>query len=76
MTDIRDKIRKTLTDHSEGLTILEIAKFIGVHRHTATKYVYELIGSRTIFERRIGNAKLCYLSESAVAKRLARRSSK
>jgi len=60
---IKKSIVDTLNKHSEGLTILDISKQIGVHRHTGTKYVYELIGAGLILIREIGRAKVCYLKE-------------
>jgi hypothetical protein len=60
----REGIVKALREHPEGLTIKDIAELTGSHRHTITKYVYELIGARVILERDIGAAKLCYLMET------------
>lgn len=60
---IKEKIVSVLKDHPEGLPILDIARFVGVHRHAVTKYVRELIGEDTIQIREIGTAKLCFLRE-------------
>jgi DNA-binding Lrp family transcriptional regulator len=57
----RETILKTLNYHPEGLTITSIAIRTKMHRHTVTKYVYELIGSGIIQQRIVGMAKLCYL---------------
>jgi transposase len=57
------KIIKVLGDHSEGLSITEIAKILGVHRHTITKYIYQLIGANIICQRKIGPVRLCYLKK-------------
>ncbi len=57
----RETIIKLLKRHPEGLTISSIADHCGIHRHTATKYVYELRGADLITERDIGPAKLIYL---------------
>ena len=57
---IIDALRK----HPEGLTLRDIAEIVGHHRHTITKYVYELIGAQVIHQRDVGAAKLCYLRES------------
>jgi len=65
---MREKIIKVLSKHPEGLPILTIAKLVGSHRHTITKYVYELIGSGIIYQRRVGSAKLCYLKEDFIEK--------
>lgn len=59
---IEKKILALLKEHPEGLPILEIAKHIGVHRHTVTKYIYYLMGTGAIHQREVAAAKLCYLS--------------
>lgn len=63
---IREKIVKLLRKHPEGLPILEIAELVGAHRHTVTKYVYELIGADVIRIRRIGTAKVCILKNKYI----------
>jgi hypothetical protein len=63
---VEEKIIKTLREHPEGLPILEIAKIIGSHRHTVTKYIYHLIGDGTIYEREIGPARLCHISSKLI----------
>ena len=60
---IKEKIIKILRDHPEGLTIVDIAKNLGMHRLTATKYIYSLVGAGIIYQRIIGPAKLCYLKK-------------
>lgn len=60
---VKSKIKKVLLDHPEGLHILGIAKLVGVHRHTVTKYIHELIGAGVIYQREIGTVKICYLSQ-------------
>ena len=60
---VEEKIIETLREHPEGLTILNIAKLIRMHRHTATKYIYLLTGARAVYQREVGAAKLCYLKE-------------
>jgi hypothetical protein len=61
---LREKIIEALRSHPEGLTLKDIAEIVGSHRHTITKYVYELIGAQVIIQRDVGAAKLCYLKES------------
>ncbi|NIM46745.1 MAG: hypothetical protein GTN40_01135 [Candidatus Aenigmarchaeota archaeon] len=61
--DPRKSILEVLREHPEGLTLLSLAKFSGLHRHTVTKYVHELLGAGIIFQRSVGVAKLCYLKE-------------
>ena len=57
---VKGKIRKVLQAHPEGLSILEVAKLVCMHRHTVTKYIYQMIGSGEIYQRELGPAKLCY----------------
>ena len=52
-----------LESHPEGLTLVSLADISGLHRHTATKYVNELILSGLVSQRTVGMAKLCYLTE-------------
>lgn len=59
----RERIIKLLKEHPEGLTTVEIARMLGSHRHTITKYIYQLIGEDLIHQRKVGSAKLCYLKE-------------
>lgn len=65
---IREKIISILRKHPEGLPILKVAELVGSHRHTVTKYVYELIGAGVIRIREIGTAKVCFLKEKFVEK--------
>ena len=59
------RILDYLKKHPEGITILNLADALGVHRHTATKYVYSLEGKGLLRIRKIGFAKLCYLKKGA-----------
>ena len=56
------KILKYLEKNREGDTFSGIAKALGMHRHTATKYIYKLIGEGKIRIRRISTAKVCVLA--------------
>jgi len=58
---IREKIIKILKEHPEGLTTVDIVKYIGMSRHSLAKYIYQLLGEGKISQREIGTAKLCYL---------------
>jgi len=51
----------TIGEHPEGLTFTSLAEHVGLHRHTITKYIYELMGAGVIEQRNVGMAKLCYL---------------
>lgn len=59
---IKERIKKVLLKHPEGLHILGIARLVGAHRHTVTKYIHELIGAGVIYQRDFGTIKICYLS--------------
>jgi predicted transcriptional regulator len=59
--NFRDRIIKILIKHPEGLATTEIARILGSHRHTITKYIYQLVGEGVIYQRKVGTAKLCYL---------------
>lgn len=63
-SDIEERIVSLLSHHREGLTLLNIAGALGIHRHTARKYVDILADEGAITQREVGQAKLCYLSES------------
>ncbi|MFH8092606.1 MAG: HTH domain-containing protein [Candidatus Aenigmatarchaeota archaeon] len=60
---VKEEILQLLSKHPEGLTITSIAEKLGIHRHTATKYVKDLILSGKINERNVGMAKLCFLNK-------------
>jgi DNA-binding IclR family transcriptional regulator len=59
--NIKQKIIDILSKHPEGLIVNEISKILDIHRHTLTKYIYQLVGEQTIYQRKIGSAKLCCL---------------
>ncbi|MEM7821342.1 MAG: Hint domain-containing protein, partial [Candidatus Aenigmatarchaeota archaeon] len=59
--DSIEKIITTLRKHPEGLTLSSLAKLSGLHRHTSAKYIRKLVKAGTVFYRKIGSAKLCYL---------------
>ena len=61
--DIKEKIVGVLSKHPEGLTFTQVAVEVGMHRHTVTKYIYELKGEGTISIRNLGTLKLCYLKK-------------
>ena len=65
----RDVIIDILKKHPEGLTITAISELTKLHRHTVTKYMYELRGADIIQEREIGPARLCYLKNGKLGKR-------
>jgi hypothetical protein len=60
--DPRRLIVDALRKNPEGLTLLSLAEVTGLHRHTCTKYVHELIGAGIVHQRNVGVAKLCYLN--------------
>ena len=59
---MKERIVETLRRHPEGLTIHDISRLIGTHRHTTTRYLAELRGAGIIVHRPIGSAILHYLS--------------
>jgi DNA-binding IclR family transcriptional regulator len=60
---IKEKIIEVLSKHPEGLTFTQIAKEVGMHRHTITKYIYELKGEGKVSIRDLKTLKLCYLKK-------------
>ena len=66
--DPRQSILEALRNHPEGLTTVSLAEVCGIHRHTATKYVYELMGAGIVYRREIGPAKLYYLREKITSR--------
>ncbi|NIO22630.1 MAG: hypothetical protein GTN38_01200, partial [Candidatus Aenigmarchaeota archaeon] len=65
----RELIIGVLKKHPEGLTITAISELTKLHRHTVTKYLYELRGADIIQERTIGPARLCYLRDGFTKKK-------
>lgn len=61
--ELKQQIVKILEERQEGLTILSISKILGINRATVTKYIYELSGAGVISYRKIGTAKLCFLTK-------------
>ena len=61
--NIKEKLLNVLSDHPEGLTFTQIARELGMHRHTITKYIYELKGEGIVFVRDLKTLKLCYLKK-------------
>jgi len=58
---VEKKIISYLKKHPEGIMIIDLAKVLGIHRHTVIKYIYRLEGREKIKIRKVGIAKLCYL---------------
>lgn len=63
ITNTKDLITKILREHPEGLMLSEIAELTGMNRLTVTKYVHELMGSKSIFQKKVAAARVCYLRE-------------
>jgi hypothetical protein len=59
--NVRERIIKILKEHPEGLTTVDISKYIGMTRHSIAKYVYQLLGEGLIYQKNVGASKLCYL---------------
>lgn len=66
--NVKELIINALRRHPEGLMLTEIAKIIGMNRFTVTKYIHELIGSGSVFQKEAAAAKMCYLRESIIKK--------
>jgi len=64
--DAKDLIIKALREHPEGLMLTEIAKITGMNRLTITKYVHELMGRGSVFQREAAAARICYLKETFI----------
>ncbi|HKZ45101.1 MAG TPA: helix-turn-helix domain-containing protein, partial [archaeon] len=60
--NIEKKIIDTLSRHPEGLTIVDISREIQVHRNTVSKYIFALVRSNVVTQRRIGVVSICHLS--------------
>lgn len=63
---VEERILEVLKKNPEGLTIVDIAKKLSIHRHTTSKYVYGLAKAGMIRQRRIGVASLCYLNDGVL----------
>jgi predicted transcriptional regulator len=61
--DPKELIIKTLKRHPEGLMLIEIAELTGMNRFTVTKYIHELMGSGSVFQKQAAAARMCYLKE-------------
>jgi response regulator of citrate/malate metabolism len=59
--NFKERIIENLKKHPEGLTILGIADSTGINRLTVSKYILVMVSEDLIHQRKIGNAKLCYL---------------
>ena len=57
---ITERILKLLSKHDYGLTIEEIANFLGINRMTASKYLAIMGATNSIAVRELGKAKLHY----------------
>ena len=63
---IKAEMLRLLAEHPEWLTIQDIARHLDMHRQTATKYLYELVGAGLIKRRQVGPATLHYLVKKEV----------
>lgn len=55
-----DLIKNILLEHSEGLTVSELAERCDVSRMTMSKDLDRLVALNLIYRRDVGNAKLHY----------------
>ena len=63
VNNTKNLIIKILREHPEGLMLSEIAELTGMNRLTVTKYVHELMGSKSVFQKKVAAARVCYLRE-------------
>ena len=59
----KELVIKLLKKNSDGLTVVDIARELGISRNTASVALAELKGERMIRIRPVGIAKLHYLEE-------------
>lgn len=64
--DFGKRILEILKENPKGMTVTEISKVVGAHRHTVTKYICQPLGScaidhRSVGPAAVGPAKICYL---------------
>ena len=59
----KEILLQTLVKHPDGLSIKELARKSGLHRHTASKYVLALKEAGLIKQKEIGRATVCILSK-------------
>ncbi len=64
--DVKQLIIKVLREHPEGLMLTEIANITGMNRFTVTKYVHELVGNGSVFQKEAAAARICYLREGSL----------
>ena len=62
--ELKEKIVEIIKKHPEGLTATEISKILGLHRHTATKYILVLEAIDIVYRRRVGSATLHYIKKN------------
>ena len=60
----KELIINALREHPEGLMLIEIAEITGMNRMTVTKYIHELLGEGSVFQKEAAAAKICYLKEN------------
>lgn len=59
----KEAIVKILREHPEGLTIQGISKLGKMSRITATIYLHELLGEKTIIERKVGAYRMFFMKD-------------
>jgi Arc/MetJ-type ribon-helix-helix transcriptional regulator len=59
---IEENILLALQENHGGLSIVEIAKHTGLHRHTVRKYVALLVSKKILLTPTVGTRKVCFLA--------------
>lgn len=66
----KSRIKNLLKKHTEGLTIVDIARELNISRNTVAVGLAELKGAELLFIRNVGIAKLHYLKDKKNHKNL------
>ena len=67
--DLKRQIVLILQKNPEGVTVQYISDLLRVHRQTATKYIFELVGAGIVKRRPVGSSTLHYLIEEHTGKK-------
>ncbi len=71
VNNVKESIIRLLSRHPNGLTILDIAKNLDLHRHTASRYVFALQEGGHVECQESGRAKVCFLAKRKPERRMS-----